>query len=436
MSDEFGANRMTDSLFYSFVIYVVAGLLIIVRSMQFRTKLVQFPALAAVVFMLWLLPQFIGLYNSGRVAQVEIQSALLLSCLMLICCWFGYEHVRGKAAVLYIDTVDNKSLRTYGFATIAVGSFFTAMVRINAPEANNLYGGHWTGIITIYVFFSKMLLIGFSILLYQYIKQPRTTLAIALVPCVLLYLDRIVIQGRRADAAEFAVLFALSFWFAKKIMPSKSSILGCLLVGALFILIAGQYRSVMMPENQVSWSGAGLDELARIDVLNDVADLVAGERNFEEAKNLAVGVSQVSKHGDYDYGRSGWNYFVASFLPSQLIGREKKAQLQFTSNDPLSLVSESPVTGSTMTGIYTAYASFWIFGSLLYIVIGLTMRTFWIQATLGSNISRIALIYLTVPALMSITHTVWHFFTGLLQLFFFGLPVLLASKLTRVSQRK
>ncbi len=87
-----------------------------------------------------------------------------------------------------------------------------------------------------------------------------------------------------------------------------------------------------------------------------------------------------------------------------------------------------PLTGSTATGLSEAFASFWYFGALEFLLIGLFMGRWYRAAVAGNIAAQVSVILLMTAALESITHSTEVFLSDVLVLGLFLLPVLLIAR--------
>lgn len=393
-----------------------------------RERLLQFPVLAAAVFAGWVFPQFVGLRNHEGIPPGALEKALVMTILCFGGCYFGYRQ-NAKPARIISWKLSRKKLIVASAVLSLLGAYFFFKVGQLAAEATMMYGGGWTGVITIYVFLASMLTTGFAIALVLHLKKPSLETLAILAFDTLFYFQRIFISGRRAAMIELFLMVLFALWFNKRWLPSRIIVIGSFVAGALIVNSIGDYRGVMLNEYGAAWSGAGIKEILSINYVDNISGILRGDFGGEEVLNAVMGIEATEKYGGYDFGLTLWNNFIVKYVPAQLVGKELKDLLVFDVGEPSFLrLGHVQHTGSTFTGIYDSFLSFWYFGSIKYFFIGLIFSR-WYRAATSTNIAAQLVVMLTAAqALQAITHSTHHYFLSFIDLIIFLLPVLYFAK--------
>lgn len=405
--------------------------LILGWGLRQRERYLQFPILASAVFLGWLLPQFLGLTKWDAQPPGALSKTVLMAIFCLGAAHWGY--VKNKQAAQLFDWTFNRRKLLKSSAILSLlGAFFFFKVGQVAAEANMLYGGAWTGIITIYVFFAQMLTVGFAIALILHLRRPSLGTWLILGFGLLFYLHRVIIAGRRAALAELFLMTMFALWFNRGWAPPRTAVIGAFVVGALVINSAGDYRGTMLGEDRSTWSGAGISQILSIDFIGNLSRIAEGTAGGEEVRNAVLTVEAVDRRLSFDYGLSIWNAFVHQYIPGQLIGGNLKAALAINLEDPASAeFGHTPWTGTTYTGLADSFRSFWFFGAIKFFLIGYITSRWYRAATTGNFGAQLAVMLSMTAALHAITHTTHHFFLIFIQLAAFTLPVLIYARINR-----
>jgi len=146
-------------------------------------RIYQYPFYMGGIFTAFIFPQAIALYrNPGPVSPQALERVLLMSCLCSAMCWLGYQLPANKSFLKACDmAVDLKKL-LYGGIFFTVVSYVALFLIFRQPEEVRSVS-KWTGIITIYAFFTKvsfhlntsacieLLFDGFEIIEWRSFKQ-------------------------------------------------------------------------------------------------------------------------------------------------------------------------------------------------------------------------------------------------------------------------
>ena len=417
----------------AFLLFTLAvlGLLILAQGFWRRDRQIQYPFLASAVFLGWMFPQLLGLSNHAWLPPSALDKTIFMAILCLAAIWVG-DSINRQPARLFDWAYDRGRLMGGAYGLMIFGALFFYQVTLLAADA----GTRWTGAITIYSFFAQALSFGFALALVLFARKATWPSLIAVCFGLAFYLDRIVVHGRRAAMAELVVMLLMVLWFNRRWQPSRTLMVGALLLGALVINSIGDYRQTMLGDDHLQgtygWSGAGISELMKIDFVGNLRGIALGESNNFELTNAALIIEAADRSLHFDYGLSHWNGFVGQYIPGQWIGHDNKAALMVSlDNSVRNYFDHTAHTGTTLTGLSDAFQSFWYFGAIKFILIALIVSR-WYRAAMQNNLAgQLVMILSITPALHAITHSTHSFFVIFLQLLVFVLPVLLLARTRR-----
>ncbi len=416
-----------------FLLWVLAlqSLTIIGWGLMQRDQMIQFPFLAASVFVGWMLPQLVGLTNNLFLPSGGLDKTIFMAIICLAAAWFGYTR-NSRPAKLFWWRFDVHRLLLGSIVLSLLGAFFFYQVGLLAVGVQAETGGQWTGAITIYVFFAKLLTVGMVIALILHLNKPSWPTLLILLCDLMFYLDRIIIKGRRAAMVELGLMLFMALFFNRRWLPPRWVMVVVLVVGALVINSIGDYRSTMMGEDRTTWSGAGVDKILEIDYVGNLQRLVSGEARSTELMNAVMNIEAADRMGGFDFGVAHWNAFIKAYIPGQWVGYDMKESLLIDIEKSAYIeFSHVAHTGSTSTGLSDAFQSFWYFGAIKFFLIGLIMSRWYRAAVQGNIVAQMILMLSVTASLHAITHSTHGFFMIFVQLITFLLPVLMISRMSK-----
>ena len=403
-----------------------------------RNGMIWYPFLSAVVIMGWVFPQIIAISRSGLSPGYSLSKTVLMITLCFLAGWLGYSYRTesvDRRARNYPDRFYSRLALHVIMATSAlIGSYFFFKVYGMAAEAIRLYGGQWTGAITIYVFFSTLLTYAFVLAIARLTIERRMVPMLTVGFCLLFILQRVLIQGRREDTVALVLVVLLFMYFRHRWLVPRNIQIVIVAVGALFVASIGEYRATMLDASSgLAWSGASLEDVGEINFtgnFNQVGRSVASMELF----NAVLTIEGAEQAFSFDGGLSLWNRFIQYYVPGQLVGYELKDALQFEFTDVRNMFGFIWHVGTTDTGFADAFRSFWYFGALIFFVIGRILRYWFIRAQTGDYLGMVMIMVLLPKSLLAITHHTHGFFLVFVSLFFFVIvPLRLASGRRRCS---
>lgn len=419
---------MTAFLIYLFFIGCLA---IFWWGLSRKSRLIQFPFLAAAVFLGWMFPQMIGMSNLNNLPQGALEKTLIMAIFCLAASFLGYV-INSRPAKIFDWQLSYKRLLWCSLYLSALGAYFFITVNSLAADATAEFGGQWTGVITIYVFFSRMLNVGFVIALIVHLNRPSKLALSIIIFDSLFYIHRIFILGRRAAMVELFLMLLLALWFNRKWVPSRTLVVAALFFGAMVVNSIGDYRAVMLGDNTNKWSSVNFSDILNIDYLGNFQRIADGDAMNTELLNAALTIEAVDRTMNFDYGFSLWNAVVHNYVPAQIVGKDiKQAMVIDTGNSAQQVFWHEAHTGSTQTGLADAFNSFWFFGAIKFFLIGYIMNR-WYRAAVNGNLVAQMIVMLTASAsLHAITHTTHHYFVTYIWLAAFLLPIVTFSRIKK-----
>lgn len=405
---------------------------IIIRNTSQREMLFQYPILMALVCVGWVMPQLIGLYNTEQVPSDALAKTVIFIAFCLVAALFGFSSTR-KVFPMARWELSSRRLEIGALLLMLFGFYFYLRFLELAAEATALYGGFWTGQITIFYFFSTTLNIGFICALAANTLKPTWLNRGMILLGVMIFLQRIIVFGRREAAIELFTISLLFIWRKYHWMPGRLAFFGAAVAGTLFITTISQYRNLMINYQNAAWSGATLSDVLSIDFMGKFRGSINDPLANQELKNAVLQIGASDTLMSFDAGLSLWNHLVFSYVPAQIVGANVKAALMFdlppATKGALDLYGHVPWAGATYTGFAIAFGSFWYFGAFVFFVIGYVMRRWTNAFFAGSTTGLIMLMMLTSQSLMSITHTTNDFASVFVPIAAFLMPVLKFSRL-------
>jgi hypothetical protein len=353
----------------------------------------EFPFLAAGIFLGFILPQIPGLIESPSIPVVPLIKTILFSTACLAMCWIGWRSGVTRK-VNRIDIFCEKRLLVIAASFSLTGSYFFYKFG-HLPDEERLRG-FLTGTAVAYLFFARLLTYGLAIALLCCAYRPsKTSLAIIAFGAAV-YLERIIIAGRRGEAAEIIFLVALAFWFHRRWAAPRLLVALALAFSIVGLLGVADYRQATYYNGDPDWS-----RVMEIDLAAKWDDLQ--RQGGPEMMNAIMAIDYTEKNMTFRYSLDTWNRLVFSYVPGQIFGNSFKESLTIYI-PPMFERGYEPMAGSTYTGMADAFASFWYFGCLKFGLIAWLLGRIYASALQGSTGMQILYMLSVVPGMLSITH--------------------------------
>lgn len=402
------------------IILMLTSLALLGGGLLQRGGVYGFPFLAAAMFLTFVLPQIPGLVDDRFMPQDgALTRAVFFSWLCLVMCAVGWALGR-HAGIGWDHAFSEQRLLIYAAMLSLLGAYF--FHKFGQLDDEERLRGFLTGTAVAYLFFAKPLTYGLAIALLCFARRRSLAALWIILFDGVFYFDRIVIAGRRGDAAELALMIALALWFHRRYVVPRSVVCLSLVFTIIGLLGAGEYRAATF------YGGGSPDWRAVLDI--DIADnwhkLVS--QGGPEFRNLAFSLSYVSKNNAYDYGANHWNTLVNSYVPAQIIGSAAKDRLYIHSPSRYAMDYE-PAPGTTPTGMMDAFASFSYYGCLKFALVGALLAGIYTRAMHGNTAMQLLYMLSVMPAMLVVTHFTNEIAIAWVHIAFFMIPGLLFARI-------
>ncbi|WP_123906253.1 hypothetical protein [Sphingorhabdus sp. YGSMI21] len=397
---------------------------------------IKAPALMALVFAAWFAPQ---LFSAGQISTIPQDAVFDVGMLALFCIlavFFGWWRgvatpirTPSKRIIINVDAL---------IAPVALLTIFTTVMNIYLNQMRGSEAGQvsqWTGPITIVAFFAGLRTIPlvFSLLMVMHKRTPLTlTLAVAnlavTIPVALIYL-------RRSEMVDLGIAILGALWFARRIRIAPLYIVAGAVLFAVVVFTIGPLRSAQNThESQTGQNVSIINPILwkNIDVGKAVATSID---KSPDVQNAVYRTKYLNDYGGFSYGATVWNKFVLSFIPGQILGKDFKVGLLIASSgiaaeDIYYRYNFEYQTGTTSTGVGSAYADFGYLGFFYYLLVGYIMARIYRVAMRGDPWFQTAYLAILPFCLTMITHGHDLFFVNL------ALVTAVLFALKKISQRK
>lgn len=407
---------MTPKIYLDLLNLICVGLLGwgIVRP----ERVYQFPFFMGAIFVSFILPQAIALYNNpGLPSQDALSRVLLMTCLCAAMCWLGYRpNPRPRFLErLNVPLNEHKLLRV-GLFLMGVSYFFNWLLSRTEIQVTDV--GTWQGPATIYIFFANVIYIAFAIFLLNALRKPTlrhlTLVALAAYPI----LQSIIFSGRRQPTITFLIVVGFSVWYVRRLLPPRWFFLIAVFGGLYLIPLIGYLRDDFW-ELVLSGNWTTILDLAQ----QSFNHLMQG--NILELRNAALNMDAAARTRQYGFGTGFWDEVVFQYVPGQIVGYEFKSSLQFklTEYNLTQLYGYRVPPGATVTAIGDSFVQFDYFGCLIFAMMAYFYKHLWVSAVYQrSTFSTLLYVGLIGSAMIGVTHGIGRFCQELVfQLIFVGL---------------
>jgi hypothetical protein len=369
------------------------------------TRIYQLPFFVVIGFLAFIVPQLFGLYvDPYPLTFGTIDLASFMSIICVTTCWVSYANIKinhiNLSKINYNYSTDR--LFHWGIFYSIVGNIFFALI----GELDESYiSTQATGLFVAYLFFARLIYPGFALIAIPTFANPTLVRVVIFLLSTLQPLVRFLVFGRRTETLVFLSIIFLSLFFIRKIVVQKRFLFPVLLIGTIFGLSIGQYRSLVTNADISLFTIEGAQQIinavSSIDWINGLTQSSSGEKSYE-LKFAASAIEAVQSTGQYGFGRGYWNRLVFNFIPAQLVGEELKTSLYLPSVNVIDIVQkyfgfQTFRTGLTITCVGELFVEFWFFGCLVFWVISYAYKHLWTLANDYSNSMAQVLYCLVLP---------------------------------------
>lgn len=363
------------------VLYGLVNLFMVLSYLIRKGDVFKLPFWIGIISLGWFYPQAIGgYYNIHEFPGNSYAEGMLFASFCSIGVWIGWilAYTKPLNPNSWLNSSFNQTRLYWVGSFLSLGGFYFQWLLWQLPE-DMLADTQWSGLTVQYFFLSQIFKFGFLILWFLYLNKNKLSsfrFFVFLIPCFLLFIDAVVLRGRRAEMMNLASFILISLYFIRGFLIPRWLMIICLIFGIVFINAIGVYRSIMK-DTTLSFEQR-IDMALSADYLSDNQESL--NDSGEEFKNYIYIRAAVGNEFNFDYGVYHWNQFVFNYIPAQLVGPEVKNFLTIPIGDTEELVKakygHSFYMGTTVTGYADAFSSFGWFGFIKFILIG------WISSIL------------------------------------------------------
>jgi hypothetical protein len=395
---------------------ILTSLSMILWGLWEQDRIYQFPTLAGVAWLGYIVPQAIGVLNNPRsvpsraLTDGGLELALLMSVLCAAMGFLGY--VSGPRGVARPSASPSYSYdRIFLFGCLLCAIAFCAFHHLAQLcggylayfSTQGAYSLHWRGRPVVFAFFTKMIFPGLLLCLAAALNSRSAIKWIGVGMACVLPLANTIFLGRRQNTIVLLLVFAVTFYFAKRWTPPRAVSILAMILGSLMIIVAPAYRA----NTQL---GADHSQLRHVDVRQRIEDKLQGRRTWV-FENAVVQMAAVRRAGLYGMGRGLYNRSVTLLVPRLITGDQIKEKLLLPAPDHRDLTWRYYrwVTkyGTYSTGACDAFREFWFFGALVFFVLGRGFRALWNRAQLpGSVAAQLLYVSFCVTSMTSVVNNI------------------------------
>ncbi|WP_353476565.1 hypothetical protein PVT71_27635 (plasmid) [Salipiger sp. H15] len=395
---------------------------LVVRAMIDTRRVLEFPFFVGLILCSFVLPQLVSLLDAPFLPGRSYVKTTFMTLLCAICALIGWRLAARPMGLLRGDMSERRLME---IATVfsLVGAFF--YYKLSQLPGEMIVGVLISGAPVMYLFFARLMTYGLAIACLCYAHRPSRAMLILIVFDCLFYLERIIVTGKRAETAELAMIFALSFWFQRGWILPRPLLVAGLVLAMIGSTSMGQYRDVTRAN-----SGLVFEEVADIDFLGNLTGTF--EEGGYEMQNAMILIDNTDATSLFDYGASHWNTLVWNYLPARFVGWDVKAGLMIPT--PAAPRGFEPATGTTMTGMPDAFQSFWYFGALKFMLLAYVLGVIWASARRGDTMGQFVYMLSVVPAMHAFSHQTDWVLSGWIHMLAFCTPAFAYALVTRAPQ--
>ena len=398
-----------------------------------RSRGYAFPFFAGGIAIAMLLPQGIALLNNqDLMPEGAFDLTMIFASLCTVAIWIGFRmgmNNRYCPRMFRADSLDDDTLYRCALVFTIIGVIFRIWLENTHIQTNE--NRQWTGIATVLHFFSLYTLFGMMIGMYLYLKRRRRDALVLALICVAAIIPQVIFRGRRAVAMQLLATFLIPLWFVRKRAVPRWMLIAVIVGMAVVLPMTGDFRRVMLSKRYRHMDY--IERLNELDVSESWDRVVEGGGGLE-LLNCVYGVSSAHEMERYDFGLPLWNWVVWSYVPAQFVGRDFKRELYIDVNWPKYQVTREcypdyeDVVGSMWLGYTDAFQSYWWLGWLPFFVISWFMGWLYRLSEEGSGAAICLYTWYITPSLHIIPSMTYVFWTNMVYLLVFCLPIMLMCK--------
>jgi hypothetical protein len=388
-----------------FSIFYFAALLPIVFGLVRRTERILWPSVVIALVMLgWIAPQVAVLNSDNSLSNQYHFSIVILILMSISIVWvthFGW--IKGLSTS--VDIKKNDSIRTikiFIYITTLVGLFFRLSIFFEDTEE---FGATmWSGKLTIYFFFSKIQHIALIASLWAAVRYKNKFFVLMLALNLITIGGQALFLFKRELLVLIGITVIAGLIIIKGYRPSRKMMIVAVFTATLIASGAGFVRSVI---NERDGDGNLVDVVWSIDRFLSAGAVDKAIPIYSEVGNAVRVIEKVNDDLSFNYGSRFIEYLVFAFFPGQLFGSDFKSSLMRLGGPNIGATYDLLVIpGATFTVFSDLYEAFWLFGAIIYGLIGYVIARVYKKAVLGEFVSFLVFVVLINLIPLSITHGV------------------------------
>ncbi|MGE0665700.1 MAG: hypothetical protein AB7O49_03985 [Sphingomonadales bacterium] len=381
--------------------------------------IVAFPTVFSALLLFWLMPQLWAVRMSSSYMQGISNPFVIMAGLCLCAAVGGWLLARPRA---YESQAAQFDLSRYpAIIPVTIGLTLVSVVLavlLEGAQAEMDGVQQWSGRATIIAFLAQLRIVPFGLALLLFLKRRDSLTTGLLIVNAAIILPVALLYMRRSEMVDLAIVSLGVYWFARRRAPR-------LLVVAMLVvpIFAANFaigelrtnaREIYETTGDRPWITSP-DLWSRFDIGSVV------ESNMERAVDVLNGIYYVaytSMTNDISWGARTWNAMVFQFVPAQIFGPEVKFGMMIgdrgtAASGVESLLGHHYRTGTTSTGIGSAFMELSYFGCLIFALIGYVMGRLYRAASAGGVWPQIMYLVLLPVTLLAMTHGHEAFFTNI-----------------------
>lgn len=371
---------------------LASTLLLLGWGMLRPERIYEFPFLTGVITFSFILPQVPGLATESFLPAGAFARTAVFMMLCLLMCWWGWTGKAKPLSWFRIDFDEGRLLLVAAVLSVAGAYFYFKLSRLPGELTIAV---QMTGVPVMYIFFSRLLSYGLAIAVLCIVRRFSWWSLIILAFDLVFYLDRIVVTGKRAEAIELIMIFALAWWFYRRHAIPRTLVITAIFLGTLSMNSMGDYRAITKANSAPVW-----EDIRRIDVIGNLSIVLRD--GGDEMRNAILRINNTATTLQFDYGKFHWNRLIFNFVPAQLVGGNVKQS--FMLPVPTMARDYDPIVGTTETGMADAFQSFWYLGAFKFFILAYLIRRIWVTANQGEFSAQFTYVLSIIPSMHAISH--------------------------------
>ena len=355
---------------------LIGSLVIVALINASGSRAFKFPFLFSAVWVAFVLLGFVGfIQSSGDLFQNYNRSGVIDIALFMMATsisggLLGYALAGGGRArprnASVPMTVRRQVIRRMNFASFVVAAMSYSAFFLLAGLGGGLrqyifYSGaytvSWEGLPVYLVFIVRFIYVAIVIQLWIWsrTKKPlhlKLAIAFSLIPLI-----NIIFIFRRAELLTLAIYFGYFVANYTKVHIRRPHVIAAVMLMVLVMQIFPILRS----------------EAGKRLSYRELFEQALAPRATYDTSEIGSGlfrIYQSMSQNSFEYGGIFWNALVKQFLPSRLFGGEFKRSLMLGRTEYIDTTFASFKYYVSPMGFAQAYQQFWLFGGLIFLVIG------------------------------------------------------------------